>query len=129
MVLGDGTTGGHVIGHDDIDAVSFTGSAATCRRILDVAAPRGIRLKLELGGHNPALVFDDADLDAAAGHVVAGAMLSTGQKCTATRGGCWSPRRSTTRCSTAWWTAPRHFGSATRPPRPPTSGRWCPPTR
>jgi len=85
MVLGDGTTGGHLIGHEGIDAASFTGSAATGQRILDIAGPRGIRLQLELGGHNPAIVFADADLAAAAEHVVAGAMLSTGQKCTATR--------------------------------------------
>jgi aldehyde dehydrogenase (NAD+) len=49
-----------------------------------LAAERGAKLQLELGGKNPAIVLADADLDHALGHVVTGAMWSTGQKCTAT---------------------------------------------
>jgi alpha-ketoglutaric semialdehyde dehydrogenase len=46
---------------------------------------RGAIAQAEMSGHNPAIVFDDANLDLAARDVLAGAMLSTGQKCTATR--------------------------------------------
>lgn len=85
LVLGDGTAGRHLVAHPAVAAVTFTGSATTGRDILGCAGPRGTKLQLELGGHSPALVFDDADLDRAASHVVSGAMSSTGQKCTATR--------------------------------------------
>ncbi|WP_162460170.1 MULTISPECIES: aldehyde dehydrogenase family protein [unclassified Mycolicibacterium] len=69
----------------DVDAVTFTGSTAVGRRIWQAGTERGVKVQTELGGHNAAVVFDDADLDLAASHVVAGAMASTGQKCTATR--------------------------------------------
>lgn len=85
IVFGAGQTGARMVDDTRVAAVSFTGSVATGERILRSAGVRGIRVQLELGGHNPALVFDDADLDRAADHVCAGAMLATGQKCTATR--------------------------------------------
>ncbi|MDF3039007.1 MAG: hypothetical protein K0Q71_1713 [Thermomicrobiales bacterium] len=59
-----------------------TGSAANVLR--KTAAERGTKLQLELGGKNPAIVLADADLDHALSQVIAGAMMSTGQKCTAT---------------------------------------------
>ena len=65
-------------------AISFTGSNDTGAELRRVAAERGAKLQLELGGKNPAIVLADADLEHAAGQVVAGAMMSTGQKCTAT---------------------------------------------
>ena len=54
------------------------------RELRRTAAERGAKLQLELGGKNPAIVLADADLEHALGHVVSGAMMSTGQKCTAT---------------------------------------------
>lgn len=65
-------------------AISFTGSNATGAELRKVAAERGAKLQLELGGKNPAIVLADADLEHALGQVVNGAMMSTGQKCTAT---------------------------------------------
>ena len=65
-------------------AISFTGSNETGAELRRSAAERGAKLQLELGGKNPAIVLADADLDHALGQVVAGAMMSTGQKCTAT---------------------------------------------
>lgn len=85
IVFGAGGTGARLVDDARVDAISFTGSVATGERILRSAGVRGVRVQLELGGHNPALVFDDADLGRAADHVCAGAMLAAGQKCTATR--------------------------------------------
>jgi alpha-ketoglutaric semialdehyde dehydrogenase len=65
-------------------AITFTGSNETGAELRRSAAERGAKLQLELGGKNPAIVLADADLEHALGHVVAGAMMSTGQKCTAT---------------------------------------------
>jgi aldehyde dehydrogenase (NAD+) len=65
-------------------AISFTGSNETGAELRKTAAERGTKLQLELGGKNPAIVLADADLDHALGQVIAGAMMSTGQKCTAT---------------------------------------------
>jgi acyl-CoA reductase-like NAD-dependent aldehyde dehydrogenase len=65
-------------------AISFTGSNATGSTLRYVAAERGAKLQLELGGKNPAIVLADADLDHALGQVINGAMMSAGQKCTAT---------------------------------------------
>jgi acyl-CoA reductase-like NAD-dependent aldehyde dehydrogenase len=65
-------------------AISFTGSNETGAELRKLAAERGAKLQLELGGKNPAIVLADADLEYALGQVVNGAMMSTGQKCTAT---------------------------------------------
>ena len=65
-------------------AITFTGSNVTGAELRRTAAERGAKLQLELGGKNPAIVLADADLDHALDHVVSGAMMSTGQKCTAT---------------------------------------------
>jgi len=67
-----------------VAGISFTGSNAVGRELRKLAAETGAKLQLELGGKNPAIVLADADLDHALTHVVAGAMMSTGQKCTAT---------------------------------------------
>jgi aldehyde dehydrogenase (NAD+) len=68
-----------------VRAVSFTGSVATGHGVRDAATASGKRVQLELGGQNPVIVMDDADLPAAAAATVAGAFWSAGQKCTATR--------------------------------------------
>ncbi|WP_420465463.1 aldehyde dehydrogenase family protein [Panacagrimonas sp.] len=67
----------------EIDAISFTGSVATGQAIAAAASPRMLKLQLEMGGKNPLLVLDDADLDVAVSCAVNGAFFSTGQRCTA----------------------------------------------
>jgi acyl-CoA reductase-like NAD-dependent aldehyde dehydrogenase len=83
LVLGGGDVGGALIADDQVDAVSFTGSTATGRKIAAAVAPRGARLQMELGGKNPLIVLADADLDKAVDAAVRGAFYSTGQRCTA----------------------------------------------
>jgi betaine-aldehyde dehydrogenase len=75
--------GSALAGHADLDMVTFTGSTATGRKVMAAAAVHGRRVQLELGGKAPFVVFDDADLDAAVQGAVAGALINTGQDCTA----------------------------------------------
>ncbi|MBD2847223.1 aldehyde dehydrogenase family protein, partial [Paenibacillus sp. IB182496] len=79
-----GELGAALLGHPAIEGVSFTGSNAVGRTIGELAARRGIKCQLEMGGKNAVVVLADANLDKAADAVVSGAMKSTGQKCTAT---------------------------------------------
>lgn len=83
LVIGGGEVGGALIADEEVDAISFTGSTATGRRIAAAVAPRGARLQMELGGKNPLVVLADADLDKAVDAAVRGAFYSTGQRCTA----------------------------------------------
>ena len=85
MVLGPGATGAALVGDARVDGVTFTGSVPVGRQIRDAVTARNGRVQLELGGHNPLIVFEDADLDLAVAAAAFGAMGSTGQKCTATR--------------------------------------------
>ena len=66
-----------------IDAISFTGSVATGRAIAAKAIARMAKIQLEMGGKNPLVVLDDADLPTAVNCAVNGAFFSTGQRCTA----------------------------------------------
>ncbi len=85
LVLGRGSVvGDTLVTHDDVDAVTFTGSNAVGRSIQLKATESGKKVQLELGGKNPAVVLADADLELAAEQVARGAFLSAGQKCTAT---------------------------------------------
>jgi betaine-aldehyde dehydrogenase len=70
-------------GHRDVDVVTFTGSTPVGRKVMAAAAVHGHRVQLELGGKAPFVVFDDADLDAAIQGAVAGALINSGQDCTA----------------------------------------------
>ncbi|MGE2732339.1 gamma-aminobutyraldehyde dehydrogenase [Mycolicibacterium vaccae] len=84
VVTGSGAdVGSALAGHADVDMVTFTGSAPVGRRVMAAAAVHGHRTQLELGGKAPFVVFDDADLDAAIQGAVAGALINTGQDCTA----------------------------------------------
>ena len=65
------------------DAISFTGSLSTGRRIAITCAERLIRCEMEMGGKNPLVVLDDANLDLAADVAVNGAFFQQGQRCTA----------------------------------------------
>jgi len=76
--------GDAVVSDERIAAISFTGSLKTGRMIHRSVVDRGVKVQLELGGKNPVVVLDDADLDLAVAKTVSGAMLSSGQKCTAT---------------------------------------------
>nr|WP_318246796.1 aldehyde dehydrogenase family protein [Bacillus norwichensis] len=85
LVLGRGSVIGDVLTtHKDVAAVTFTGSNAVGQNIAKLATATGKKFQLELGGKNPAVVLEDANLDLAARLVVDGAMKQTGQRCTAT---------------------------------------------
>lgn len=79
-----GAVGDPLVSDDRVDAISFTGSNNVGNDIKRIAGGRGAKVQLEMGGKNPAIVMADADLDHAVGEVLKGAMMSTGQKCTAT---------------------------------------------
>ena len=84
VVTGAGAdVGQRLSGHPGVDVVTFTGSTAVGRRVMAAAASQGHRTQLELGGKAPFVVFDDADLDAAVHGAVAGALINSGQDCTA----------------------------------------------
>ncbi|MDQ1048941.1 betaine-aldehyde dehydrogenase [Streptomyces sp. V4I2] len=84
IVSGTGKEAGeHLVGHPDVAMTSFTGSTAVGKRVAEVATATVKRLHLELGGKAPFVVFDDADLEAAVHGAVAGALINTGQDCTA----------------------------------------------
>lgn len=85
MILGPGQLGAELIARPEVAGVTFTGSVPVGRSIQAAAVPRGAKVQLELGGHNAAIVMPDVDPAATAAMLVAGAMGSTGQKCTATR--------------------------------------------
>jgi len=76
--------GDPLVADDRVVAVSFTGSDVVGNEMKKVASDRGAKVQLELGGKNPAIVLADADLDHAVTQVINGAMMSSGQKCTAT---------------------------------------------
>ena len=82
VVTGSGETGAALVGQK-VQAVFFTGSYATGRRIASEAGSRLIRLNLELGGKDPVYVADDVDVKAAAASVAEGAFYNTGQSCCA----------------------------------------------
>jgi alpha-ketoglutaric semialdehyde dehydrogenase len=84
LVFGPGSeVGDALVESDGVDAISFTGSVETGRGIAEACARRGIRVQLEMGGKNPLVVLDDADLATAVECAVNGAFFSTGQRCTA----------------------------------------------
>lgn len=83
IVTGTGKAGEHLVGHPDVVMTSFTGSTGVGKRVAEIATATVKRLHLELGGKAPFVVFDDADLDAAVNGAVAGALINTGQDCTA----------------------------------------------
>ena len=77
---GDGATGAALV-EAAIQKLGFTGSVATGRRIAQMAAARLLPVVLELGGKDPMLVLDDADLDVASSAAVWGAFVNAGQTC------------------------------------------------
>jgi aldehyde dehydrogenase (NAD+) len=84
LVVGSGRRiGDSIVGHPGIEAVTFTGSVDVGGHVRELAAGRGARVQLEMGGKNPLVVLDDADLAVAVDCAVQGAFGSTGQRCTA----------------------------------------------
>ena len=82
IVHGSGAaTGATLVAHDDVRAISFTGSTRTGAAIAAVAAPKFRKLSLELGGKNPFVVFADADLERALDTAVRAAFSNQGQIC------------------------------------------------
>ncbi len=80
VVVGDGSAGAALV-HSPIDKLVFTGSVSTGKRIAAAAAERLLPVVLELGGKDPMLVLDDADLDVASSAAVWGAFVNAGQTC------------------------------------------------
>ena len=83
IVTGDGTTGGHLVKHEGIDKVAFTGSTEVGKLIMRELAGRDVRLTLELGGKAANIVFDDAALDQAVEGIVNGIYFNQGHVCCA----------------------------------------------
>jgi acyl-CoA reductase-like NAD-dependent aldehyde dehydrogenase len=81
---GGGEVGTAIVGHPDVDLVSFTGSTAVGKAISELAGRTLKRVSLELGGKNAQIVMDDANLALALEGVLWGAFGTTGQRCTAT---------------------------------------------
>lgn len=82
VVQGLGPEAGEpIVAHPDVGVVSFTGSTAVGRRIAEIAGRRLARVSLELGGKNPLLVCDDADLDNAVKWTCLSAFSNAGQRC------------------------------------------------
>lgn len=84
LVMGRGSEVGQVLLDDKrVHAISFTGSVATGQRVAQACVARMAKFQLEMGGKNPMVVLDDADLDVAVGAAVNSGFFSTGQRCTA----------------------------------------------
>lgn len=85
LILGAGSEiGDEIVNHAAVKAVSFTGSTATGIKLYEQAAKRGAKVQCEMGGKNPVVVLEDADMDLAVESTASGAFGSTGQRCTAT---------------------------------------------
>ncbi|MFM7204742.1 MAG: aldehyde dehydrogenase family protein [Myxococcota bacterium] len=85
FVSGPGATvGDELVENPEIDKLSFTGSTGVGRRVMQRAAVSLKRVSLELGGKNPFVLMEDADLDAAANSLVFGMFRNAGQACGAT---------------------------------------------
>ena len=84
LVMGRGSVvGDAILTSRDIDAVTFTGSVATGRKVAAACVEHMRKFQLEMGGKNPLVVLDDADLATAVECAANGAFFSTGQRCTA----------------------------------------------
>ena len=84
LVMGKGSVVGQaMLDSKDINAMTFTGSVGTGKRVAAAAIEHGRKFQLEMGGKNPTVVLDDADLKIAVETVAQSAFFSTGQRCTA----------------------------------------------
>lgn len=84
LVMGKGSVVGQaILDSPDVDAITFTGSVGTGKRVAAASVEHMRKFQLEMGGKNPLVVLDDADLSVAVDCAVNGAFFSTGQRCTA----------------------------------------------
>lgn len=83
LVTGGRAAGAALVDHPAIRAVTFTGSTATGRAIYTAAAHRLVRVQAEMGGKNPAVIWEPPNLNQAIQEIVNGAFLCAGQRCTA----------------------------------------------
>jgi aldehyde dehydrogenase (NAD+) len=84
LTMGRGSVVGQaLLDSPQVDAISFTGSVATGKRVAQACTAHMRKFQLEMGGKNPLVVLDDADLKTAVEAAVNGAFFSTGQRCTA----------------------------------------------
>jgi alpha-ketoglutaric semialdehyde dehydrogenase len=84
LVMGRGAeVGATMLDDRGIDAITFTGSVATGQRVAQACVARMAKFQLEMGGKNPMVVLDDADLGVAIQCAVQSGFFSTGQRCTA----------------------------------------------
>ena len=84
LVMGKGSVVGQtMLESKDVNAISFTGSVGTGKRVATASLEVGRKIQLEMGGKNPTIVLDDADLKVAVESVAQSAFFSTGQRCTA----------------------------------------------
>jgi aldehyde dehydrogenase (NAD+) len=83
LVFGGGAVGEAIVRHPGVDGISFTGSQRVGQGVATAASARQARVQLEMGGKNPLVVLDDADLERAVGIALDGSYFSTGQRCTA----------------------------------------------
>ncbi len=84
QVYGGGDVG-ELLANSDIDLIWFTGSTAVGRKLYEIAGKKFIKGVMELGGSNPAVVFDDVDVDAIIGTLYTGRFMNCGQVCDATK--------------------------------------------
>jgi len=84
MLTGDGAVvGDGLVAHPDIRAISFTGGVETGKHVYESAAKKMIKVGLELGGKNPILAMEDANIELLMDGVMFGAFGTAGQRCTA----------------------------------------------
>ncbi|MFT7596699.1 MAG: acyl-CoA reductase-like NAD-dependent aldehyde dehydrogenase, partial [Paracoccaceae bacterium] len=84
LITGPGRIVGQaMLDSPELDAITFTGSVATGHHVAAASLPHMRKVQLEMGGKNPLIVLDDADLDAAVDCALDGSFYSTGQRCTA----------------------------------------------
>ncbi|OAM74349.1 aldehyde dehydrogenase family protein [Devosia elaeis] len=84
LVMGRGSVVGQtMLDSPDVNAITFTGSVGTGKRVAEASIKHGRKFQLEMGGKNPTIVLDDADLKVAVESVAQSAFFSTGQRCTA----------------------------------------------
>lgn len=85
MVTGPGSVIGNAIGsHEKIKAVSFTGSTSVGLALGKAVSERGAKMQAEMGGKNPSIVLEDADLDETVENLIISGFLDNGQRCTGT---------------------------------------------
>lgn len=84
LVMGRGSVVGQtILDSPKVDAITFTGSIGTGKRVAEASVAHMRKFQLEMGGKNPFVILDDADLGVAVDSAINGAFFSTGQRCTA----------------------------------------------